>query len=115
MIRFALPFYLLLCISTLHAAIQTKVVEYRDGDVVLEGTLVWDDSVKKAPGVLIVHQWMGQTEYEVDRARQLAKEGFVAFALDIYGKGIRPKSTSEASLQAGIYIKPEPTNARGKR
>ena len=33
----------------------------------------------------------------------LAQLGYVAFALDIYGKGIRPKDRAEAGAQAGKY------------
>jgi dienelactone hydrolase len=86
------------------AQIHTETVEYKQGDAVLEGYLAYDSSIKgKRPGVLIVHQWKGLTDYEKKRARMLAKLGYVAFALDIYGKGIRPKSAQEAGAQAGKY------------
>jgi dienelactone hydrolase len=55
------------------------------------------------PGVLIIHQWMGLTDYEKMRARQLAELGYVAFAADIYGEGIRPKNREEAQQEAGKY------------
>lgn len=87
-----------------HAAIQTKTVEYKQGDTTLEGVLVYDDAVKgKRPGVLIVHQWLGITEYEKTRATMLAKLGYVAFCADIYGKGVRPKDTKEAGVEATKY------------
>ena len=107
-IRFSV-FFLLVVLSSqsqqLRGAIQTKMVEYRDGDVILEGMVAWNDEVKSAPGVLIVHQWMGRTDYEEGRARQLAEQGYVAFALDIYGKGVHPTNTSEAGKLAGTYKK----------
>jgi dienelactone hydrolase len=53
--------------------------------------------------VLIVHQWKGLTAYEKGRADMLAKMGYVVFAADIYGKGIRPSNTKEAGEQAGKY------------
>jgi dienelactone hydrolase len=98
-----------LAASAAQAAVQTKTVEYRDGDQVLEGFLAWDDSKAKAdgsmqaPGVLIVHQWMGLTDYEKTRARQLAELGYVAFALDIYGQGVRPEGPQEAAKMAGKF------------
>ena len=101
--RFVAALLLVVFSSQLDAAIQTKIIEYRDGDVVLEGLLAWDDAVANAPGVLIVHQWMGRTDYEEARAKQLAKEGYVAFALDIYGKGVRPGNPQEAGKVATIY------------
>lgn len=85
------------------AEVKTKVIEYKDGDVVLEGFMAWDDAAKSAPGVLIVHQWLGLTDYEKGRAEQLAKLGYVAFALDIYGKGVRPANPQAAGAKAGEY------------
>ncbi len=89
---------------SLHAAIQTKTIEYKQGEVTLEGVLTYDDAVKeKRPGVLIVHQWMGLTDYEKGRAKQLAELGYVAFCADIYGKGVHPKDTKEAGVEATKY------------
>lgn len=65
-------------------------VDYKDGDVALEGYLAKPDKDAVAPGILIVHQWGGLTDNEKMRADMLAKLGYVAFAVDIYGKGIRP-------------------------
>ena len=59
------------------AAIQTKTVEYKDGDTTLEGVIVFVDAVKtKRPGVLIVHQWMGLSGYEKKRAEMIAQLGY---------------------------------------
>ena len=95
----------LFCLSNVGAEIQTKIVEYKDGDTPLEGFVAWDPAKTKgnAPGVLVVHQWMGQTEYEQRRCKELAELGYVAFALDIYGKGVRPANQQEAGKQAGTY------------
>ncbi|MBD3218366.1 MAG: prolyl oligopeptidase family serine peptidase [candidate division Zixibacteria bacterium] len=86
------------------AELVTKTVEYMHGDVVLEGYLAWDDSFgANIPGVMVVHEWTGINDYTKQRVEMLAKMGYVAFAADIYGKGIRPKNTDEASKQATIY------------
>ncbi|HEX3890147.1 MAG TPA: dienelactone hydrolase family protein, partial [Verrucomicrobiae bacterium] len=85
-------------------AIHTETVEYKQGDTTLEGFLAYDDSISgKRPGVLVVHQWLGLTDYEKHRATMLAQLGYVAFCADIYGKGIRPKDAAEAGSQAGKY------------
>jgi dienelactone hydrolase len=95
---------LMLGTLSLPAAIQTKTIEYKQGDTTLEGVLVWDDAIAgKRPGVLIVHQWLGITDYERRRATMLAELGYVAFCADIYGKGIRPKDTKEAGAEATKY------------
>jgi dienelactone hydrolase len=92
------------CALASRAAIQTKTVEYKSGDTTLEGVIVFDDAVKeKRPGVLVVHQWLGLTDYEQGRAKQLAELGYVAFCADIYGKGVRPANTKEAGVEATKY------------
>lgn len=86
------------------AAVRTSAVDYRDGDVALEGLVAADDAASgPRPGVLIVHQWMGPTEHERSRARQLAEMGYIAFVADVYGKGVRPKDAAEAGVLSGRY------------
>ncbi|MEW6051663.1 MAG: dienelactone hydrolase family protein [Candidatus Zixiibacteriota bacterium] len=85
---------------------HTASVEYRDGEVVLEGYLAYDDALLgKRPGVLVIHEWKGLNDYARSRADQLAQLGYVAFALDMYGKGVRPQTNEDAAAQAGIYYK----------
>lgn len=89
---------------TARAALKTETVAYRHGDTPLEGHLAYDDSIPgPRPAVLIVHQWKGLGDYEKKRAEMLARLGYVAFAVDIYGKGIRPATPAEASAEAGKY------------
>ena len=98
---------LLTLVQSASAEVTTKVIEYKDGDTVLEGFVAWD-SAKTAtarPGVLVVHQWMGLTDYEKGRCKQLAELGYVAFAVDIYGKGVRPANVQDAGKQAGLFKK----------
>ena len=91
------------------AAVKTKLIEYKQGDTVLEGFLAWDDAKSvKRPGVLIVHEWTGINDHMKQRAGMLAKLGYVAFAADIYGKGIRPAGQPEAANTAGIYKNDRP-------
>ncbi|MGI9241672.1 MAG: dienelactone hydrolase family protein [Verrucomicrobiales bacterium] len=85
------------------AAIIEKAVEYESAGVTCEGWHAFDDAVEgKRPSVLICHQWTGLTDYEKMRAKMLAGMGYNVFALDIYGKGIRPKPP-EAGKMAGKF------------
>ena len=54
--------------------------------------------------VLIAHQWMGLGAMEQFRAEEMATFGFFAFALDVYGKGVRP-STPAAAGAASSALK----------
>ena len=97
-------FALMSCALAAPAAIHTETVEYKHGETTLEGHLAYDDAVKTTrPAVLISHQWKGLSDYEKKRAEMLAKLGYVVFAVDIYGKGIRPKDPAAASAEAGKY------------
>jgi len=100
---FAVFFVSALCLNA-EAKIVTKVIEYKQNDTVLEGFVAYDDAKKgKLPGILVVHEWTGLGDYVKDRSRQLARMGYLAFAADIYGKGIRPAQGKEASEQASKY------------
>ncbi len=86
------------------AEIVHKAVTFEQDGTVLEGYLAWDDALEgPRPGVLVVHQWMGLSDNERMRADMLAGLGYVAFATDIYGQGIRPANTAEAAKEAGKY------------
>jgi len=88
------------------AALHAEAVEYRDGEVILEGYVAYDDAMQGArPGVLVVHEWMGLGPYAMRRADQLARLGYAAFAADMYGKGIRAKDHTEAAQLSGAYRK----------
>lgn len=97
----------LLFSNSAFAKIKTEVVEYKDGDAVLEGALVYDGALlkkkKKLPAVVVVHAWMGVNDYVQMRAEQLAKLGYMALVADIYGKGVRPKGPAEAGALSGKY------------
>lgn len=100
---------MLVLTGSVSAAIHTETVEYRQGDTVLEGFLAYDDALAgPQPGVVVFHAWNGLSEYEKSRCKQLAELGYVAFAADIYGKGIRPSTTEDASKQATIYRSDRP-------
>jgi len=87
------------------AAVRSEPVEYKQGDATLEGYLAYDDALSgKRPGILIVHEWWGLNDYVKGRADQLAQMGYVAFAADIYGKGVGAKTPAEAGRLSNIYV-----------
>ena len=88
--------------AQLHAAIQTKTIDYEHNGTKLQGFFAWDDAVEgKRPGVLVVHEWWGLNDYARSRAEQLAELGYVAFALDMYGKGKLAEHPQDAMRMAG--------------
>lgn len=70
------------------AAVQTREVTYRHGDLELQGFFAWDDArTGKRPGVLVAHEWWGHEQHARNQAKRLAESGYVGFALDMFGKG----------------------------
>jgi len=95
----------LLLVGSASAKIVTQTVDYTDEQgAALQGFVVYDDATSDPrPGVLVLHDWRGLTDYTHTRAEMLAQLGYVAFAADIYGKGIRPQSVPEYTQQMTIY------------
>ncbi len=88
------------------AQVETMAIEYKQGDVVLKGFVSLDPLVKeKRPGILVVPDWMGVSEYSKMRAYQMAQLGYVALAADVYGNGFQPANAQAAAAEAGKYYK----------
>jgi dienelactone hydrolase len=64
-------------------------IDYAFEGLHLKGFLVHDDARTEPhrPGVLVVHDAGGLGEHIKEKARRLAKLGYVAFALDMWGEG----------------------------
>ena len=86
--RSALLALLFLVVASGQAKVVGKNVQYTSDGVTLKGYVALDNSLKgKRPGVLVVHEWWGNNDYSRRRADMLARLGYVAFAVDMYGDG----------------------------
>ena len=100
----ALVICIILFSNAAEASIKSQDIDYKQDKIELQGFLAFDDlNQEKRPGILIIHQWMGLTEFEKNAAKELAEKGFVALAIDIYGKDSRPKNRKSAGKKAKIY------------
>jgi dienelactone hydrolase len=69
---------------------HTERLDYRDDDVVCEAFVAYDATTDRSrPCVLIGHSWAGQIDADRETATKMARLGYVGFALDVYGKGLR--------------------------
>lgn len=79
----------------------TQTIEYKLGDLVMEGFFAIDYDLEPTRGlVLIVHDWSGNREFSQTKACYFAKQGFSAFAVDLYGKGQRGSDTDKTINQS---------------
>ncbi len=94
-----LAFALVLGATLARAETRSGKHEYAHGDVKLHGWLAADESSKeKRPGVLVVPEWWGLGEHAKESANRLAKMGYVALAVDMYGEG---KTTNDPKVAGG--------------
>jgi len=97
---------------------ETKLNEdhitYTLDSVDMSGYIVYDENVKgRRPVVLVVPEWWGFTDYPKMRARELAKLGYLAMAIDLYGNGVSTTSPDTAGKLAGpFYQDPQMAKAR---
>jgi len=65
---------------------ELKPVSYTVDDVQLTGYLADGSGGRAAPGILVAHEGGGLSDHAKRKASRLAELGYVAFALDMYGK-----------------------------
>jgi dienelactone hydrolase len=87
--------------ASANAAMVTKEIQYKDGDVALKGMVAYDDAITSPkPGILLVPEWWGTNDYIKKRTREMAELGYVAFVADMYGEDkvtTDPKQATEWS------------------
>ncbi len=76
--------------------ITTKPVEYMDDKTKCVGYMAWDESyANPKPCVLVAPAWGGVGAFTHDKAVQMAAQGYVGFAIDVYGEGQTGDSPEE--------------------
>ncbi len=96
---------LAVCASAVQAEVKTETVEYKYDGKTFKGMIAYDDAIQgKRPGVLVVHEIWGLNDYVKDRAKQLAKLGYVAFAGDLFGDGVVTTHPQEA-MKMGTEVR----------
>lgn len=92
-------FVLMMMLAPMSAFAAGAYVEYEVDGQMYEG--YWISPSQDAPFLLLVHDWDGLTDYEVKRANMLADLGYSVFAVDLFGKGVRPVETAEKKKLTG--------------
>ena len=108
--------------------VKTEGVEFAGGSGKIKGYIARPEGAGPFPGIIVVHEWWGLTDWVKGRADQLAGQGYVALAVDLYG-GRSTANAAEAhelmraldpaeglaDLKGGIaYLKARPDVAPGK-
>lgn len=100
--------------ETPQPGIKEENITYTGDNITMNGFVAYDSgSTAKRPAVLIIHEWWGLNDYPKMRARELAKLGYIAFAMDMYGNGQTVDNPDAAGKMAmPFYSNPQKAKAR---
>ena len=86
--------------------VRTDMVEFRSNGSTAHGFLARPDGDGPFPGVIVVQEWWGLNDNIKDIAERFAREGFVAFAPDLYhGRVVRePDQAQKMMMQLDMPL-----------
>ena len=89
--------------------LKEETVTYKLDSSTRNNFVVYDENIEgKRPAVLVIHEWWGLNDYAKMRARELAKLGYIAMAVDMYGDNkMGDDPTAAQNLATPFYMKPE--------
>jgi dienelactone hydrolase len=94
--------------------LKEEKINYQIAGTNYIGYVYYDEAEKgKRPGILVVDEWWGLTDYGRDHARELASLGYISMAVDMFGNGKTVENpTSAQQLASTFYNNPELAQTR---
>ena len=77
---------------------RTEIVEFNGNGSKTQGYLARPEGDGPFPGVIVIQEWWGLNDNIKDIANRFAKEGFVAFAPDLYDGTVTPEPDEAQKL-----------------
>lgn len=101
-------------INNAEPVIVEQDVPYSVDSIDMIGFVAYDSAKEGSrPVVLIVHEWWGLNDYVKMRAKELAKLGYFAFAVDMYGNRKQADNPDSAGkLATPFYMDPQMAKRR---
>ncbi|WP_340063324.1 dienelactone hydrolase family protein [Ascidiimonas aurantiaca] len=85
--------------------IKGEEVTYKTDSISMKGYIAYDENLQgKRPGVIVIHEWWGHNDYVRERADMLAKLGYTAIAVDMYGDGKQATHPQDAGKFASSVM-----------
>ena len=103
--------WLTLLAVPVHAGEET--VTFKSGDETASGFLVTPEGKGPFPAVIVIQEWWGLDDWVKDQARALAKEGYVALAVDLYRGKVTDKQDEAHQLMIGPAARPRHARPEG--
>jgi dienelactone hydrolase len=75
--------------------VKSEAIKYAVGSLGCRGQLIYDESAKGQPLLLMAPNWRGVTPDNVSIGEMLARQGYAVFVVDMFGEGNGPKGTEQ--------------------
>ena len=99
--------------ATARAAEET--VQYKSGTDTASALLVTPEGKGPFPAVVVIQEWWGLNDWVKDQARALAKEGYVALAVDLYRGKVATTQEDAHQFMMGLPAERAVSRPRGGR
>jgi len=83
------------------SAAAEQTASYKSGEETVSGFLALPEGKGPFPAVVVIQEWWGLNDWVKDQARALAKEGYVALAVDLYRGKVAAKQEDAHQLMMG--------------
>jgi carboxymethylenebutenolidase len=93
-----LPFLL----SASSFAATSKDVSYKSGDETVKAILYTPAGTGAFPGIVVIHEWWGLNDWVKEQAAQLADQGYVTLAIDLYRGKVADNPGTAHELMRGV-------------
>ncbi len=81
---------------------KTQVVHFQADNKTIDGFLASPDKPGRYPGLIVVHDWWGLTDWVKQQTTKFADAGYVALAVDLYGGKIATTPDEAQQLSSSI-------------
>ena len=95
-------------------AAAEQAVSFKSGTETGSGLLVTPEGKGPFPAVIVIHEWWGLDDWVKDQARALAKEGYVALAIDLYRGKVTKDPEVAHQLMMGLPERSRPARPEGR-
>ncbi len=95
------PLALIPLLAAVPARAGEEMVTFKSGEENASALLVAPEGKGPFPAVLVIQEWWGLNDWVKDQARALAREGYLALAVDLYRGKVATKQEDAHQLMMG--------------